>query len=178
MRRLGVWGIAVAVLVGLGAAAVAWAEEPDAGAKAGWFGGGWFGSKPAAAKSDKPKAEKPKAEKAKGEAAAKAPPVVDAAAEARSREEEAYFRRLAVCDKLQQIADSTNDTELQGLALQLSERVYAVYMQRIAHLPASRAEFDLDEYLLDKNRRGGATAPAALPHTVPGKDGGEGEDQP
>jgi hypothetical protein len=50
-----------------------------------------------------------------------------------------------------EIALETNDTELQRLAEQLDERIWALYLQRTAHLPASRAVVENDEQILDRH---------------------------
>jgi len=51
-----------------------------------------------------------------------------------AREEAAFTRRLAVCDKLKQIAMETNDPKLQHEAELLEERATSVYHQRTDHL--------------------------------------------
>src|SRR5207245_2565264 len=95
-------------------------------------------ARPASAPAPAPTRDAKKADR-KGtkppEAPVKAAPAVDEAAQQRNREEAAYLRRLAVCDKLKQIAYQTNDEKLQRQAEQLDERVWEVYSQRIANLP-------------------------------------------
>jgi hypothetical protein len=81
--------------------------------------------------------------------AAARPPGEDSAA-VRKREEAAYFRRLNVCDKLKEIGYQTGDAPLQELADQLAQRAFDVYVARVANLPPSRGEGDLDEQLLHK----------------------------
>jgi hypothetical protein len=175
MRTLQVWGIGAALLLALGAAAVA-GEKPAAGDDArtaarpdggNWFGN-WFGGAP------KPAPPAKNADKKKPDVAVKVSPapVVDTAAAVRAREEAAYLRRLAVCDKLQEIAWETNDAELGQLAEQLVDRAWQVYNQRTANLPASRP--DAEEHLLDKAQPKadvvGQRHPAALPYTVTAED--------
>jgi hypothetical protein len=170
------------VLVALGAAAVSWAGEPDeddarpAAKQNSWFGG-WFGSKPkpaaTPAKGDKAKSDKTDA---KGkDATARGAAVVDTAAAVRAREEAAYLRRLEVCDRIREIAESTNDEKLYSLATELSQRVWDVYTQRTAHLPSGRGDLDLDEQLLEKNLSPGGAAgsrpPSPLTHAATGKGG-------
>jgi len=169
MRTLGVWGIGTALLLGLGAAAPA-GEKPAAGddsQPAARQDGGhflnWFSGPP------KPAANK-NADRKKPDVAVKASPapVVDTAAAVRAREEAAYLRRLAVCDKLQEVAQDTNDGELSRLAEQLAEQAWQVYLQRTAQLPASRA--DVEDHLLDRAEPKadvvGQRSPAPLPYSV------------
>lgn len=66
----------------------------------------------------------------------------------RAREEADYFRRVDVCLRLQQIAEETQDQELQRLVEQLDRRVFALYQERLKRLPASPA-FTSDEQVLE-----------------------------
>ena len=76
-------------------------------------------------------------------------PSLSPAASALAREQAAFQRRVAVCDRLREIAIETNDTELDQLAQELNARAWAVYKQRTAKLEAAK-EKDLDEQILDK----------------------------
>jgi hypothetical protein len=67
-----------------------------------------------------------------------------------AREQAAFQRRVAVCDRLREIAIETNDTELDQLAQELNARAWAVYKQRTAKLVAAPRQKDLDEEILDK----------------------------
>lgn len=181
MRRLGVLGLGAALLLGWGTAALA---EPDDGNDAPrpavqdtgsnvWGGHLLFGKKRAPARTPPPKPAKDKPPPRAETAAKPAPAVIDAAA-VRAREEAAYLRRMDVCLKLKEIAERTNDAELGRLADQLDERAKDVYFRRIAALPASRAEPDLDERLLGQHDEltgaGTPLAPAAPTHNVPAHD--------
>jgi hypothetical protein len=48
----------------------------------------------------------------------------------KQREDEDYFRRLKVCDRLRDIARTTNNDALERQAHMLEQRAYQVYMQR------------------------------------------------
>jgi hypothetical protein len=172
MRRLGVWGgLGATLLLGLGAAK---AEEPaDSTAPArpnnGWYGHLFFSNAkpappPAPVREDK-KADRKGAKPP--EAPVKVAPVVDEAAQQRNREEAAYLRRLAVCDKLKQIAYQTNDEKLQRQAEQLDERVWEVYSQRIAHLPVGHPDLEREACLPDHQPCTAEVRPERAPYTVP-----------
>ncbi len=77
-------------------------------------------------------------------------PSLSPAASALAREQAAFQRRVAVCDRLREIAIETNDTELDQLAQELNARAWAVYKQRTAKLEAAPKEKDLDEQILDR----------------------------
>jgi hypothetical protein len=82
--------------------------------------------------------------------------LVDEAAADRAREEEVLLRRLAVCDKLMEIAVRTKDQELLHRAEQLDERARTTYAQRTAYLGSSAS-----------------AAPAASPAVPPRPDSPE-----
>lgn len=99
--------------------------------------------------------------------------VVEDVAADRDREERAYLRRQAVCDKLREIAQQNKDEELECKVRQLDERIWAIYSQRTNGLPGS--ENGPDDDILDRNLgRGGARgmAPEAAARTLSGKDRG------
>jgi glutamine synthetase adenylyltransferase len=164
MRRWGtqIWGLAAVLTL---TASVCLAAEPDddyptaveaaAAAKASptqrpglldyMFGNVPKPAKPAptASKTTKPKADAPKKEEK---------PVLSVA----EREEEAYFRRLAVCDRLREVAEETKDEKLRQLADQLQDRAWQLCVRR-ANLDTST----LDETVLNKHL--GSEGPTALP---------------
>jgi hypothetical protein len=74
----------------------------------------------------------------------------------RAREEATLLRRLAVCDKLKEIAVRTNDTQLLHQAEQLDARAWANYSQRTGQLAAATVP-EADEKALE---------PPAGPRTV------------
>jgi hypothetical protein len=136
MRRIA--GLALAGLVGLGTVLAA-QERPGgqggSGAKevrSSWFKR-WF------APARKAEEKKPATE------VEKKLTVVESAAGLRAREEEAFYRRLAVCLKLQEIALQTGDEKLQRKAEELELMAWHVYTQRTAHLPSGAAGFGVDE---------------------------------
>jgi hypothetical protein len=56
------------------------------------------------------------------------------------REQAAYFRRLAVCDQLRDVALKNNDENLRRQAEELEAQASAIYFKQTAHLPASKVE--------------------------------------
>jgi hypothetical protein len=90
----------------------------------------------------------PKAEAKKPAAQAKKVPAIQSAATQRSKEENALLRRLAVCDKLMEIASQTNDRELMRRAEQLSSRAWAIYDQHTGM--HADAKVDADAQKLDR----------------------------
>jgi hypothetical protein len=56
------------------------------------------------------------------------------------REQAAYFRRLAVCDQLRDVALKNNDESLRRQAEELEAQASAIYFKQTARLPASKAE--------------------------------------
>jgi hypothetical protein len=160
MRRLGAWGLSVALWVGAGSV---WAGEelggggpPPPSSSGNWIGRWFKPGGPAAEKKPAPEPEKPAPEKKP--VPQHRPSVAEEATALRHREEAKYFRRLKVCDKLREIADLTNDTALQRRADELEARAWDVYTQRTAHLPASQAVFQSDVQTLKKHLGPGAAA--------------------
>jgi hypothetical protein len=64
--------------------------------------------------------------------------------------DEALFRRLAVCDRLKQVAIDSENAELGRQVELLEQRVYQAYNLRKAATPA---RFDSDEALLEQTLR-------------------------
>jgi hypothetical protein len=56
------------------------------------------------------------------------------------REQAAYFRRLAVCDQLRDVALKNNDENLRRQAEELEAQASAIYFKQTAHLSAAKAE--------------------------------------
>jgi hypothetical protein len=56
----------------------------------------------------------------------------DTAAATRAQEEANFLRRLAVCDKLQQMANETGDESLEKQAMLLQQKAQSVYKERTA----------------------------------------------
>jgi hypothetical protein len=169
MRRLGVWGLGVGLLVCLGTAAAAEkdAPAPDAADSCpSWFSR-WFGwgSKPPEKKPAPPPEKTPAP---KPVAVARRPSVVDEAAADGAREREIYLRRMDVCDRLMQIAVSLKDDDLMRRVEQLEERARYAYNQRTACLPTSNASVE-EEILKKHTGSAGADLPARF--AVPMADG-------
>jgi hypothetical protein len=128
MRRVGSWGLTAALIVGLGGAVVT-AGGPDSDAKAppkGIFSS-WFGDKPKPpAKTDKKPVE------VKPDMMPNAP---DLTAGEQKRQMEAFMRRMAVCDRLRQVALQSDNEALMRQADELEMRAQELYRQKIANLP-------------------------------------------
>ena len=128
MRRVGLGGLATALLMGLGAT-VATTRASDYDGKAPAAKGllsGLFGEKPRSqALTDKNGVEvKPE------------PTVtVESAYALQQRYQNALLRRMEVCDRLQFIANLNGDETLMNRAFELQERANAIYRQQTAHLP-------------------------------------------
>lgn len=125
----------------------------------------WFGSK----EKEEPKkeevtAKKPNESETKEEAT---PSPATRAAAARLREENTLLRRLAVCDKLMEIAVRTNDTELARRVEQLDERARKTYADRTANLPANEVAVDQDLQVLERHL-GPGNAPIVPKHDARG----------
>ena len=103
-----------------------------------------------AKKPDKNTDKKDTAKKAEKPATSRSKANISPEAAELAREQTAFQRRVAVCDRLREIAIETNDTELDQLAQELNARAWAVYKQRTAKREASPREKSLDEQILDK----------------------------
>jgi hypothetical protein len=106
----------------------------------GWGTTGHWPPRPA----DKPPDKAAKAEKAP--APVPVQPVVD-----REREANAYWRRLAVCDRLKEVALQTNDMALMRQVEQLEQQNFEIYQMRIGMSggKAVRPGGSADERILD-----------------------------
>ena len=124
--------MAAALCAGL-ALAGARADDGDGGdlralppAKPSWWSG-MFGGKeakePAAPPAKKPAAEAPPAR-----------PRADNPASIQEREQNAYIRRIMVCDELLAVADAKNDDALRERVYQLEDKAIEVYKQRTASI--------------------------------------------
>lgn len=136
------------------------------------FGGG----KTKTAKQKGSKAKAPAAAPAKSQAAADKPaaeekPVVEKAADRFEREQRAFLRRLAVCDRLRQIAIQTNDEGLFRQADQLQEQAWSLCLERTGMVPVEDEALPVDEAILDQRlgTESRATRVDRL-YTVPGRD--------
>jgi hypothetical protein len=177
MRSLGAWGLSLALVLGSGSAVSA-ADDGDGNDKpaASKTGGSWLKNwfTPGGKEADKPKPQEKKAEAEESRPLAKPPSAVEGAAVQRKREEAKYFRRSAVCLKLKEIAEETDDHELRRRAEQLEQRAWAVYIERTRNLPSSQAVFESDVKTIDKQvgkERPQERAVVGGMITVPGKAG-------
>lgn len=81
----------------------------------------------------------------------------ESASARQAREKTDYLRRIAVCDKLRDIAFQTSDDELSRKADQLDQRAYAIFMKHTGQGMAS-TNLQADERILE--RRLGQNTPA------------------
>jgi hypothetical protein len=135
-------GLAVALLAGLGLAARA--GEPDEARPANLDNGfrRWNGIPP-----ERPKPPVPPSAAERAGKKAK-----ETAAALRAQEEANFLRRLAVCDRLRQIALETGDEALEKQADVLQEKAEAVYKQKTSSLPISKVVGESDETRPDSRR--------------------------
>jgi hypothetical protein len=75
----------------------------------------------------------------------------------REREQNAFWRRLAVCQKLKEIAVLNNDVALERQVEQLEQQVFEVYQQRLGMASGRGTRPSLDERVLEERlgRAGG-----------------------
>lgn len=169
MRKLGILGLEVALCIGLGAAAALAADgskgskspasEKESKSSTSWFGR-WFGSK----KEPEPKVStKIKKGSEADSVEAEQGPTVNELAAVRARQEKTLLRRLAVCDRLMEIAVRTGDDDLLRRAEQLDERCRRAYAERTADVTAQSDELILEKHL------GGSGASLAAPGREDGR---------
>jgi hypothetical protein len=165
MRKLVTWGLTVTLTLGLGMAAARAADaDEDAGdAKSAPRASGWrwnpalvkmFGGdtkvapeKPAEKKTAAADSKQPK----KSEASSRAARAADESVSEQAREKQILFRRLAVCDKLKQVANTTNDIGLLHRAEELEERAWTTFNQKTASGRPNDGKFSSDERVLDQH---------------------------
>jgi hypothetical protein len=104
----------------------------------------------------KPAAVKPVADGEK--AVISAPTGVEASAAVRRREQAAYLRRQAVCDRLRQVAVQSGDDALYQQAQDLEDRAWALYQDRTAGLPGGSSLVEGDAAPRPKGGRGDSRA--------------------
>jgi hypothetical protein len=162
MRKMRRWTLAFALSVGLSASAARADDSDDVKPQppppkpfirwSPWAkkAFGIEDLKPVDKKQAAKKADgKAKNSDSKVDATAKPAKLLDSAAAKRSREEAALLRRLAVCDKLMEIAVQTGDRDLMRRAEELDARARAVYAQRTGLGADATAELDAQK--LDRN---------------------------
>jgi hypothetical protein len=165
MRKLGATGMAALLCAGL-ALSPARADDGDSGdlrslpaVKPSWWSG-MFGNKETAPET---KLDAKKVVPAEAAPPPRAPGSAPASLQA--REENALFRRLAVCDELVEIADRKGDEALREQAYQLMDKAWAVYQQhtgaRTVQRTTDTANLTRPPSAADGNRRAAAedTAP-------------------
>ena len=158
MRKWGLWGSGALLVLALGWSAASAAPpaddddgdpppkvvgpDPAARPRDGWnpFISRILGqdTKKPAAKPDKPTG---KDDDGKVDAPAPCASVqAEAAAALRKLEEVKLYRRQDVCRRLREIAQETNNTDLENKALALDQLAWEVYLKRTAGLPQAPAE--------------------------------------
>ncbi len=152
------WAVSAVLLLGLGASLAAGADREDRTrypkpptepeSSWGWVNPmNWFGGK----EKEKPAPKKDRKDAKKD--ARKEAPLPSPAEEARQRQARAeadFWRRVEVCDKLREIALRKDDATMLQRVEELSERVYAVYLQRSGgRIPAGDVELDPELRRLD-----------------------------
>jgi len=161
MHRFRAWGLSAALAAGAGAPATA-ADPPTeprpVAHRPTTLYAKLFGPKPAAPGSAA--AMKP------GAAPTPLPP--EALADALHQEQEAYLRRLSVCDELRRAGAERNDDALVRQADEIERQATAVYNQRVAALGVPKVRAPLPEptpaAVLDKKL---GTGVAVNPLTAP-----------
>jgi len=124
MNRCWAWGLILLPFAGLAVGA-----DNDPGKTAFQrFNGGPPVNPLASAPAERPKAKPPVEEKKP----------TDTTAALRAQEEANLLRRMAVCDRVQEIALANGDSKLEADAIRLSERAAEVYKQRTANLPSRK----------------------------------------
>jgi hypothetical protein len=151
MRMLWAWGVTLALLLGVGPAFAGPDEHVPEGDNTS--GGNWFTRwfRPAPKTPEKSAAGKDEKTKDLKKDHEPRPEPAGEASALRAREEAKYLRRLECCDKLKEVADSTNDPALRKHAEELDARAFDVYTRRTALLPSSKALFDSDDKTLEKH---------------------------
>src|SRR5262249_44250695 len=146
MRRIGIWGLTAALLVGASGLVAFAADDDDKefirpkpiryrhsnGVLEQLFhDDGKPVDKKAPSDSDKKitKRTDKKADKPVAKASASEP------ASERGKEEATWVRRVDACAAIKRIAEETNDLELLDLAEKLDERAWTIYQERTARLP-------------------------------------------
>jgi hypothetical protein len=124
MHRPWVWGVA---LLAVGLCGSAQASDGPLVTPSPFSGT----QNPAFARWGGPYTERPKPPPLPASAAAKAK-AGDTAAALRAQEEANFLRRMAVCDKLQRMANETGDESLEKQALLLQQKAESVYKERTA----------------------------------------------
>ena len=161
MRRRIAWALAASMALGVTTTTVFADDDPPPTPKtapaSGWAGPLKDWNKPA---------PKPQPKKVEPPAPPK-PTLSEKVQAARYKEQADLLRRLAICDKLKEIAERTNDPELERKAEQLEERansLYADHSQLLARTVESAnnatsvAQADSNKLL---NKKDGSTAVAS-----------------
>jgi hypothetical protein len=173
------WKFAGVLLLCTGLGGLAWAQPMTRGGRPTgaphprelfdlWLNGGAKTKAPANQKEGKPKNESARskpAEAAKPKEAGPQPERAerpsDKAADRFQREQRAFLRRLAVCDRLRQVALQTDDDDLLRRADELQEQAWSLCLERTGMVPVDEFEASspADEEILDQ-RLGGAESRA------------------
>jgi hypothetical protein len=177
MRRLG-WGLVVLWLGAATSAALGQSPRYRVGSDNGLLSN-LFGSSPKPDEKAKPKEDDDKEPAAKPASRPARPLARD-----HDRLMKAYFRREAVCDRLQEIALETGDEKLREEAERLLERARTLYKERANLLQRAAAAQEADK-ADKKTSRAAATRPTPgrprpgdLKPQAPDRSTGERGDEP
>jgi hypothetical protein len=167
MRRFGAWGVTAALLVGLSACVARGGEDEangDSAKPAPKSSIRWSPFFARAFRLDESKPQPKPVAKSKKKTTTEKPaaPTRNVAAE-RSREEAELLRRLAVCDKLMEIAVRTNDNELFHRVEVLDERARSTYQQRTAALGTRLNNLEQKVKTVDKRPAAKTTSKPSQP---------------
>ena len=129
MRKRMAWALGTALALGLGSTAVRADDDPPPTPPRPVQAGGWVGP----FKDWNPPPPKPETKK-KDPPAPPKPTIGEKVQAARYREQADLLRRMAVCDKLMEIAVRNNDADQIRKVEQLQERANNVFMEHASSL--------------------------------------------
>jgi hypothetical protein len=139
MRRFSICTVTIVCLCLAGKCLAGEGDESSTGAKTSWFG--------RMLPFKKKEAPRPNPEISANK---KPAPVAPSAAALQAKEKADWLRRIAVCDKLKEIAELKNDDELRRKADQLDRRAWDMYLKRTASLPMGDTGVQADERILER----------------------------
>src|SRR5438477_702069 len=123
MRKGRVVALAALLCAGLAVSVAAADDDAAPPSKVSWWPGGWFAGKP------RVEEKKPAG---KLDSADEGPAVAQRTAELQARAKNAYWRRLAACDRLREIAVQTHDAALEQKVERLNQQVFEAYLRRMS----------------------------------------------
>jgi len=143
MRRVGSWGMAAALVMGLGTVAAAGPLDGDSKSSPPGLLSSLFADK----SKTKAKAAADKAALVEEKPAAN---TVETLAAEQQKQMNAILRRMEVCDRLRMVALQTSNEELMRQADELEARAREIYRRQTAHLPISAQSLETPAQTADK----------------------------